>query len=308
MSSAADTATLYLGLKSQFYTAAASLFFNGICLLLFSLAVYFLVQTKTFASRYIFLPLSVIFVLFALAQVIIDVYLAVLFTNIVETTIETGTVPRSTEQAWVNLYTVREAATVTNNALADCLFLYRCAVIWGASPYSKVIITIPAFLILATMTVGYVATFANTNALITVPYPMALATNFVLLGLTAGRIWHAGREATVLFGAGANRRYNAIIAIVCESSLLYVIVVLIYMVTLNTGQEFSPLYNISWGALAQVVNIVPMMVIVRVGMTKNFSDERASGTRSEGTTVRVPLLEVNHNEPRKPDYRGHHDV
>lgn len=55
-----------------------------------------------------------LFVLFALAQVIIDVCLDVLFTNIVETTTETGTVPRSTDQAWITLYTVREAMTVTN--------------------------------------------------------------------------------------------------------------------------------------------------------------------------------------------------
>jgi len=96
---------------------------------------------------------------------------------------------------------------------------------------------------------------------------LALLTNFVLLSLTAGRIWRKGRQATVVLGAEAGGRYKHTLEIICESSLLYFLVVLVYLIS-SVVQPISPFTGLTWGALAQVVNIVPMMIFVRVGMAR----------------------------------------
>ncbi|KAJ6587508.1 hypothetical protein DFH09DRAFT_1141235 [Mycena vulgaris] len=295
-----DPVTVYPGLKAQLYAAAAALFFNGICLLLFSLAVFFLRQTKTQASS-IFLALSVVLVLFALCQVMIDVALAAMFSQFVQGAIDgteiAGPVLSKQVANWSHLYSVRQALTVTNNAISDCLFLYRCAVIWASSAYAKIIIAIPALLVLATMIVGYVATFVISVS-VNLPYSMALVTNVVLLGLTAGRIWSKGRDATLLLGPRAGQRYTNTIAIICESSLLYVVTITLYLITVNAQEASAPLPNLVWGAIAQVVNIVPMMIIVRVGIAKNYSEQqsRGSGGSVPLSSARSPLIFKGRNE------------
>ncbi|KAJ7741170.1 hypothetical protein DFH07DRAFT_965063 [Mycena maculata] len=185
------------------------MFFNGICLLLFSLAVFFLLQTHPSQLA------------------ILDVYLAALFSQILQIFIATGPgIPDQVlGQRWYRVALVRETLTATNNALTDCLFLYRCAVIWG-SRYSKIVIAVPSLFILGTLAAGYFPTFSSTDA-ITIPYALALATNGVLLGLTGGILSkapqcsllkkkglqqgeyvYARREATILLGAGVAQRYN----------------------------------------------------------------------------------------------------
>ncbi|KAJ7785092.1 hypothetical protein DFH07DRAFT_786677 [Mycena maculata] len=142
---------------------------------------------------------------------------------------------QATELKWLRTFVAREGLTVTNNAITDSLLLYRCATIWAGSPYHKFVVGVCGLLIFATMILGYVATFViASDALLAAPYSMALATNFILLGLTAGRIWRKGRQAAVVLGSSAGQRYNTTLEIVCESSLLYVIVVFVYLISIYT--------------------------------------------------------------------------
>ncbi|KAF7368566.1 hypothetical protein MVEN_00179900 [Mycena venus] len=284
-------AELYGELANQLGAASGALFFNGICILLFALAVFYLQKTKTQASR-IFLALSVILLLFAFAQVFLDVTLAVLFLRITQNLVGNGsqTETLAMEQNWTRIYIAREALLSINkhvspsflsayanyeylgSAVTDCLLLYRCAAIWSSSPYARVVIAIPSMLILATLVTGLYTTFGVDVPTSPIPYSLALVTNFLLLGLTAGRIWRKGRQATVVLGIEAGRKYNRTLEIICESSLLYFLNVLFYLI----ASEIAPtalVTGIVWGAIAQVVNIVPMMIMVRVGIAKNTGEK-----------------------------------
>ncbi|KAJ6526724.1 hypothetical protein B0H19DRAFT_1196880 [Mycena capillaripes] len=275
--SEAQIAELYAVLQSQAYAASAALFFNAICLLLFAFAVLSLVKMKTRASR-VFLCLAVILVLFALSQAFLDVALAVIFSRMVENLLVSGskTEVLSLEQNWVHIGLASQALLAINNAITDSLLLYRCALIWGSSHYTKVVIAIPSVLILSTLVVGFYGTFAiATN--FWVPYALALFTNFVLLALTAGRIWRKGRQATVVLGIEAGQKYNKTLEIICESSLLYFVNVFIYMIATTTQPFTAPLPNLAWGSMGQVVNIVPMMIMVRVGMRRNSGEQEPEG-------------------------------
>ncbi|KAJ7848200.1 hypothetical protein B0H13DRAFT_2362034 [Mycena leptocephala] len=225
---------------------------------------------KPRASR-IFLTLAVVLVLFALSQTLLDVALAVLFSQMVQSIVVSGSsagITLSMEQNWVRIYTAREALIAINK---------HCDHRWTPSlpmpPYGPLLLmlevtAIPSLLILSTLVTGLYATFAINTASTPILYSLALVTNFVLLGLTAGRIWRKGRQATV--GVEAGHRYNKTLEIICESSLLYF---LIYFIASVTQPTAAALPNLAWGSLAQVVNIVPIIIIVRVGIARNSGEQ-----------------------------------
>ncbi|KAJ7822617.1 hypothetical protein B0H14DRAFT_2828199 [Mycena olivaceomarginata] len=274
----ATAAELFEILKFLLSGTASALIFHGICLLFFAYAVYFLQKTKTRASH-LFLALSVIVVLFALTQAILDVVNAVILMRVSELLLEGGSLPEalSLYDTYVRIFTARQALLAINNAITDSILLYRCAVIWGSSPYARVAITIPALLIISTLAVGLWGTFELESDTVA-PFALALITNFILLGLTAGRIFRKGRQATVVLGAEAGARYNRTLEIICESSLLYFIAVLVYLIS-STVSPFSILTALAWGAMAQVVNIVPLMIMVRVGIARSKDDPTADSRR-----------------------------
>jgi len=88
------------------------------------------------------------------------------------------------EQNWTRMYIAREALLSINNAITDGLLLYRCAAIWGSSPYARVVIAISSLLIIATLVAGLYSMFGIDVASTPIPYSLALVTNFLLLGLT----------------------------------------------------------------------------------------------------------------------------
>ncbi|KAF7378165.1 hypothetical protein MSAN_00241000 [Mycena sanguinolenta] len=266
-------------LTYQLCSAGAALFLNGICLLLFAFGIFYLQKTKTRTSR-MFLVLAIILVLFALAQVFLDVAAAALFLRMAEL-IEGGSPDAvvALYQAYFHVSLARNTLTTINNAITDCLLLYRCAMIWGSSPYTRVVIGVSLMLILGTLGVGMWGVFVVRNS--PLPFIMALVTNSVLLGLTAGKIWIKGRQTAVVLGAEAGKRYQITLQIVCESSLLYLVNVLVYLI-LGLGSGPLPLIGAAWGALAQVVNVVPMLIIVRVGMAKKATEPDPNPRRFYG--------------------------
>ncbi|KAJ6480428.1 hypothetical protein C8R45DRAFT_1005399 [Mycena sanguinolenta] len=263
----ATVAELHGVLTYELSTAGAALFVNGICLLLFAFAIFYLQKTKNWTSH-MFLGLATILMLFALAQASLDVAIAASFLRMLEF-IEDGSPKAAVApyEAYFHITVAREALTSINNAITDCILLYRCATVWGPSPYTRVVTAVPLLLILSTLVLGMWGSFVVQDST-AVPFIMAFVTNTVLLGLTAGKIWRKGRQTTVVLGAEAGKRYNTTLEIVCESSLLYLINVLVYLIS-SVVSPFSAFTGIAWGALAQVVNIVPMLIMVRVGMARD---------------------------------------
>ncbi|KAJ7164250.1 hypothetical protein C8R46DRAFT_1099089 [Mycena filopes] len=160
-----------------------------------------------------------------------------------------------------------------NNAFSDSILLYRCSVIWSSSPYHKFVVGVPSIFILTTFALGLWGTFITVDT--SAPFVMALVTNLMLLVLSAGRIWRKGRQASVVLGPEQRRRYNSTVEIICESSLLYLLNVTVYTVASIVEKKnpySAPVTALSWGSLAQVVNIVPMMIMVRVGIAKSLRE------------------------------------
>jgi hypothetical protein len=88
------------------------------CILLFALAVFFLLQNRT-PGFPMFITLAVVLVLFAIAEAIIDVWLAALMSDIMQGALN-GRTPEellAIESKWANLYLARAAMAVTNKCV-----------------------------------------------------------------------------------------------------------------------------------------------------------------------------------------------
>ncbi|KAJ6526725.1 hypothetical protein B0H19DRAFT_1275576 [Mycena capillaripes] len=99
--------------------------------------------------------------------------------------------------------------------------------------------------------------------------------------------------ATIVLGAEAGHKYNKTLEIICESSLLYFVNGLIYMIASIVQPATAPLLSLAWGSLAQVVNIVPMMIMVRVGMGRNSGEKEERRTFYGGNSVRYGMSAVS---------------
>ncbi|KAJ7205441.1 hypothetical protein GGX14DRAFT_644611 [Mycena pura] len=99
-------------------------------------------------------------------------------------------------------------------------------------------------------------------------FTLNLFTNLLLMLLTAGRIWWATRGTRDILSPSGVRlpRYSAAISIILESGAIYCCGIVFQVVALSVqDRQPIPVY-LSHGTIGQLVNIAPMLIIVRVGL------------------------------------------
>ncbi|CAK5280432.1 unnamed protein product [Mycena citricolor] len=173
---------------------------------------------------------------------------------------------------------------VTNNIVTDGLLIYRCFLIWGHNYYA---IAAPAVMLLLSTILSYIAAYEGDYPGIGGPsvdprigFALSVLTNIVLVGLTAGRIWYTRVHASRLgLKADIVRRYNSATAMVIESGGIVCLWTIIYVIMRSTN--VSPtVWRVFRGGLAQILNIAPTLIVVRVGMGK-----RTVTTESDSTEI-----------------------
>ncbi|KAF7369473.1 hypothetical protein MVEN_00277000 [Mycena venus] len=197
----------------------------------------------------------------------------------------------------------QDIVLAVNNLVTDLLFLYRCYVIWGSR---RRVLVVPAAMILATVVVGCISGLTYYGIVkwgftidTRVPFIMGGATNILLMCLTAGRIWYLRREIRALTGQSLRKRYDTAVAIVLESGILYCVCVIIYVIAISTNQTtvFGTIFKgVAWGLVQLGVNIVPTLILVRVGMgrsTENRTTELSFGSH----TTDIPMLVSKDGQP-----------
>ncbi|KAF8132179.1 hypothetical protein K438DRAFT_1884887 [Mycena galopus ATCC 62051] len=172
-----------------------------------------------------------------------------------------------------------------NNFAADILFIYRCYAIWGQSRYKGRIILVPLLLLLFTTVFGIVVGVplqGDKDHLVVVMLG-AITTNIVLTGLTTGRIWWTRRHLHIQVVGEKKliQRYNTAIAMLLESSALYLVVILtiLFTQTLGGAAAFeSTVISMVRGASGQLMNILPALVIVRVSFARSIDVDPTAGS------------------------------
>lgn len=184
---------------------------------------------------------------------------------------------------WLSIF--KQALYATNNILADGLVVYRCYIVWN---YDYKIITVPIIMLLSTTVCAYLAVYnfsqvhpgdnvfsSNIAGWGTALFSLSLATNIIVTTLIASRIWWISREAASNFGRRYGMRYNQAFAIVIESGAIYSLSLctLLILYCQRTNAQY-----IAYDSLAQIMGIVPTMIIVRVGLGISTQDVTSYAT------------------------------
>ncbi|KAJ6592867.1 hypothetical protein B0H19DRAFT_1224644 [Mycena capillaripes] len=147
-----------------------------------------------------------------------------------------------------------------NNIIADGLVIYRCYVVWDRNVFAVIV---PLLMLLVT------SVFAVDIQLPANPFfSLSLATNVIVMALTAGRIWWICRQCRLhfKFRTQAQRRCMSTISILVESGVLYSATVLAYLIVRSFPDNINIVQEPIYQMLTQVMGIAPTLIIVRVGL------------------------------------------
>ncbi|KAJ6467696.1 hypothetical protein C8R47DRAFT_1152462 [Mycena vitilis] len=286
-------------------------FLYGILLVLSSIAAYLLYYWKG-AGRRILATVVSLMALLATAQLALQVPDIVLGLQIARLGIEGEAWPAPTTleatKVYDYIYMAEDALLVTNNIVTDGLFIYRCFVIWGRNPR---VVVLPSLMLATTTVVGYLAAYEDNVGAATyidsrLPFVTSFATNAVLLALTAGRIWWIRRNACLVLEPAHTRKYNTALAILLESGAIYCLTLLIYLISYTINN--SLVTTVFSSSIPQMMNIAPMLTIVRVGLGRSVGDAATDSQPSGSKAVAASTLDIRvHTSSCVIDMSAAHD-
>ncbi|KAJ6564361.1 hypothetical protein B0H19DRAFT_77632 [Mycena capillaripes] len=170
-----------------------------------------------------------------------------------------------------------------NVLVADLLFLWRCYVIWGNQ---RSVVFLPGLSVAATaaVSVGYCVTLRGSAGPVSrldhtsavdprIPFILGVFTNLVLMALTAGRIWWIRQQARMVCGRENifERRYGMALTLILESGALYCLCAI--LVAIFKSPNASLVASAIFDAVGnQGVNILPTLIVVRIGLGHNIQD------------------------------------
>ncbi|KAJ7464279.1 hypothetical protein B0H11DRAFT_1922667 [Mycena galericulata] len=103
---------------------------------------------------------------------------------------------------------------------------------------------------------------------------MSVFTTFILMGLSAGRIWWLARTSQKVMGRRVTSTYCTVCAMILESGTLYCVGAIPFI-----GVGFASYFGLvatdittSGAILGQLVGIAPTIIAVRVGLGRSFEN------------------------------------
>jgi len=220
-------------------------FFYGIYLVLFCICIYILLHRPRNTANTILLVTAIALFTLSSLQAIFNIILG------------TGDLGENLDIPFDNIDMTNDMIYVGNNVLADALVIYRCYIIWN---HNKFIVVLPIIMLIVTAVFGW-------DILLPLPpfFVLTLATNVLVTFLTAGRIWWICRQARIHLKTAVQKQSVSSLAIVVESGVIYSAAVLTYLI-LGAIPSAEVVQNPIVEMLAQLVGIVPTLIIVRVGL------------------------------------------
>ncbi|KAH7930154.1 hypothetical protein BV22DRAFT_1028657 [Leucogyrophana mollusca] len=181
--------------------------------------------------------------------------------------------------------------------IGDLILLYRCWMVWGKNYY---VIILPFFTAIAgfacimevfhdVLILVSEGSAAGTPPADLVPlgiagYVLPLATNVVVTGLIAYRIWDSSRDINynLIGGTGAARRA---LTLIIESGALYLVVQLIFVVLFAMANPAEAIMGV---IAVQIYGIAPTLIIIRVslGISSEHTSKTMASTNIEWMTHR----------------------
>jgi len=117
-----------------------------------------------------------------------------------------------------------------------------------------------------------------------------VALNMLVTVLMAGRIWWIARKARAILGPGLSSKYTTMIAIIVESGVIYSIYFILDVVLQDLILD---------AGLAQIVGIVPTLIIVQIGLGRvaHDVDTTTSMVRSDARGFTTTANDFSYDAP-----------
>ncbi|KAJ7152559.1 hypothetical protein C8R46DRAFT_1228776 [Mycena filopes] len=289
-------AFLWVLFVGELWETSAAIFFYGLYVNLFILAIYTLHRRRTSGRTWLLAASWMLFVVGTI-QTILRISIITVIGRAVALLVVPGPGGSPTPQIIgllqdrLQLELVDNAVFAVNVFIADSVFLYRCYLVWG---YRVKPILLPGILILATTSLAIaslVGSASSQNFLLlggrtqiittTTAYILAVTTNVVLMVLTAGRIWWMHRRLAKFdiqgLHSSIDTHSNTAVSIIFESGFIYCFIGFLLAIALATSGSSSALYSVLLGVADQAINIAPTLTVVRVGLGHNIEDAIKSG-------------------------------
>ncbi|KAJ7711468.1 hypothetical protein B0H16DRAFT_1900599 [Mycena metata] len=289
-------------LSADVINACLQLVLYGIYLVLFILAIYTLARRKS-AGKKLLLGYTWTMAIFGTVQLVVCLVQLWTGARFVEVLVKQDITGDFTPQPQLanlaplsaSLNTAQQIIFAGNNLVTDSLLVFRCFVIWG-SDWRPVVL--PAVLMTCTFVIGCVNNLVGFGPATTacLPYIFAALTNLVLVALIGGRIWWIRQDARVVAGNELRKRYDTAIVMVLESGAVYFVLSLLLGI-FQRGIAFVILQAMA----IHTVNIVPTLIIVRVGLGQNIQDTGKTPTADEArNTPPQPRADFSVHRTRSP--------
>ncbi|KAJ7798028.1 hypothetical protein B0H14DRAFT_3492974 [Mycena olivaceomarginata] len=267
-------ATYYdTALLSTFGTCTQLLLFGSLLVLLFNTT--YLLHTRIRASRDWLVAVTCAMGLFAAVHLALQIAITVLSWRSFYLGVQ-GDAARASSMLSRGdvLDIVGDCLLVANNILADGLFLHRCYVIWGRN--IKVVI-VPALSLVVTAVMGSGSASKPDEIGDSNRHDFRLTFGMIILNahdadryifvVPSGGIWWIRRDVVSALEPCITRVYGTVIAMILESGAIYCISIILYLISvvrLNKPDSL-PAISVFRAAIPQIMNIAPILILVRVG-------------------------------------------
>ncbi|KAJ7664925.1 hypothetical protein B0H17DRAFT_1091199 [Mycena rosella] len=288
--SATSFADVWTFASADLFEAISEVLFYGILLVLVAFALNLLSQRKAAGGLVLGIATVIMFIL-ATVQLAARLQATVEAVKLVYLTVQGQTEPQTrisneTMDRYINFNFAEDVLLVTNNMVTDGVLIYRCFLIWGRNKY---VVIGPGLLLLITSVLSYLSavqgdypTPGGPTVDLRIGFLLSVLTNLLLVGLTAGRVWHTRHKARGFLKKEVARRYNTAVIMILESGAILCAWTVAYVVF----RSISPptVWRVFRGGLAQILNIVPTLIVVRVGL--GHTVDEANGTwRSKDSSL-----------------------
>ncbi|KAJ7464284.1 hypothetical protein B0H11DRAFT_2051974 [Mycena galericulata] len=203
----------------------------------------------------------------------------------------------------ISIYTALNRAAnivyITSNVIADSIFIFRCFAIWN---FRWTIIILPTIFTVAVAVLGFinVAESLQLNGVeyrgiaaaphttfaffFNISITISVLTTFILMGLSAGRIWWLARTSQKIMGRRVTSTYYTVCAMILESGALYCVGAIPFI-----GVGFASFF----GLVQTDIGIAPTIIAVRVGLGRSVENVdsfiNASQVLPHKQTLRTPV-------------------
>ncbi|KAJ7433120.1 hypothetical protein B0H11DRAFT_2259717 [Mycena galericulata] len=267
---------------TQFYVLAAEIFLYGAYAVMFGFYIHVIRTRGTFNNRFLTVATIALFIL-------CTAHCALIFAEII--CYNTGDMqelwiignsyvdPQASSEKAFALISISTALNrsanivyIISNVIADSIFIFRCYAIWN---FRWVVIILPMILTVAVAGHAlHIIAAQSPDCLMELQSETQVITTFILMALSAGRIWWLARTSQKIVGQRVTSRYYTVCAMILESGALYCVGAIPFV-----GVAFASYTGLmqtsittSGAILGQLVGIAPTIIAVRVGLGRSVEN------------------------------------